>query len=88
MWGLNYSVMPHSPEWRFLLEQRARLAEVLHFDDMTDEELATFHRYVRGNRALCHRVPQPPPHVSGIAPHPKLVAEIALCSLNERSEVQ
>ena len=46
---LTLQLMPHSPEWRFLLEQRARLAEVLYFDDMTDEELATFHRYVRGN---------------------------------------
>lgn len=41
--------MPHSPDFRYMLEMRARLAEVLYFDQMSDEELAQFHRYVRGD---------------------------------------
>lgn len=41
--------MPHSPDFRFMLEMRARLAEVLYFDWMDDAELALFRKYVRGD---------------------------------------
>lgn len=40
--------LPSSPDFRFLYEQRAALAEVLYFDDMTDEQLMEFRSYVRG----------------------------------------
>ena len=40
--------MPLSPDYRYLLEQRALLAEVLFFDMLDDEHLGLFHRYVRG----------------------------------------
>ena len=43
------SCLPSSPDYQFLLEQRARLAEVLYFDRMSDDELAEFHKYVRGD---------------------------------------
>lgn len=43
------AALPSSPDYRFLLEQRARLAEVLYFDRMSDAELSEFHRYVRGD---------------------------------------
>ena len=36
-----------SPSGRYLMEQRATLAELLHFDDMDDEELRQFATYVR-----------------------------------------
>lgn len=36
-----------SPDIEFLWELRAYLAEVVHVDDMTDEQLMTFDRYVR-----------------------------------------
>lgn len=36
-----------SPSGRYLMEQRAALAELLHFDDMDDEELRQFATYVR-----------------------------------------
>lgn len=36
-----------SPNSRYLMEQRAALAELLHFDDMADEELRQFAAYVR-----------------------------------------
>ena len=39
--------LPSMPEARYLLEERARLALVLHYEDMTDEELLEFRRYVR-----------------------------------------
>lgn len=40
--------MPESPDFPYLREQYARLAEVLYFDRMTDDELGQFLRYVRG----------------------------------------
>lgn len=40
--------LPLSPEFDLLREQYARLAEVLYFDRMTDDELREFLRYVRG----------------------------------------
>lgn len=40
--------MPESPDFPYLKEQYARLAEVLYFDRMTDDELGQFLRYVRG----------------------------------------
>lgn len=36
-----------SPNSRYLMEQRAALAELLHFDDMDDEELRQFAAHVR-----------------------------------------
>lgn len=36
-----------SPSGRYLMEQRAALAELLHFDDMDDNELRQFAAYVR-----------------------------------------
>ena len=36
-----------SPSCRYLMEQRAALAELLHFDDMDDDELRQFAAYVR-----------------------------------------
>lgn len=36
-----------SPKSRFLMEQRAALAELLHFDDMDDDELRQFAVHVR-----------------------------------------
>lgn len=36
-----------SPESRYLMEQRAALAELLHFDDMDDDELRQFAAHVR-----------------------------------------
>ena len=36
-----------SPSGRYLMEQRAALAELLHFDDMDDEELRQFAAHVR-----------------------------------------
>lgn len=41
--------MPCSPDFRYMLEMRAHLAEVLYFDKMSDEELSLFHKYVRGD---------------------------------------
>lgn len=41
-------VLPLSPDFPGLAEQRARLAEVLYHDRMTDDELLLFSRYVRG----------------------------------------
>lgn len=43
----NLELLPLSPDFELLLEQRAALAEVLYFDSMTDEELMEFFRYVR-----------------------------------------
>lgn len=40
--------LPLSPDAPLLLEERARLAEVLWYDKMTNEELSTFCQYVRG----------------------------------------
>lgn len=39
--------LPTSPDFALLLEQRAALAEVLFFDDMTDDQLMEFRRFVR-----------------------------------------
>ena len=36
-----------SPSGRYLMEQRAALAELLHFDDMDDDELRQFAAHVR-----------------------------------------
>lgn len=36
-----------SPDSRYLMEQRAALAELLHFDDMDDDELRQFAVHVR-----------------------------------------
>lgn len=36
-----------SPSDRYLMEQRAALAELLHFDDMDDDELRQFAAHVR-----------------------------------------
>ena len=36
-----------SPRGRYLMEQRAALAELPHFDDMGDEELRQFAAHVR-----------------------------------------
>ena len=36
-----------SPSGRYLMEQRAALAELPHFDDMGDEELRQFAAHVR-----------------------------------------
>ena len=36
-----------SPSGRYLMEQRAALAELLHFDDMDDDELRQFAAQVR-----------------------------------------
>lgn len=36
-----------SPSGKYLMEQRAALAELLHFDDMDDEELRQFAAHVR-----------------------------------------
>ena len=41
--------LPYSPDARLLLEARARLAEVLFFDRMDDEQLGEFDSYVRGD---------------------------------------
>lgn len=46
---LVLKMLPESPDSALLLEQRARLAEVLYCDKMSDEELLAFHRYVRGD---------------------------------------
>lgn len=40
-------LLPLSPDFRFLYEQRAALAELLYFDRMPREQLAEFVRYVR-----------------------------------------
>lgn len=45
---LVLEALPSSPDFSYLLEQRAALAEVLYFDDMTDEELMEFRSFVRG----------------------------------------
>lgn len=42
------AVLPLSPDFELLREQYAFLAEVLHSDMMTDDELKQFMRYVRG----------------------------------------
>jgi hypothetical protein len=44
---LVLNALPSSPDYRYLLEQQAALAEVLYFDDMSDDELMEFRRYVR-----------------------------------------
>lgn len=44
---LVLEALPSSPDFRYLLEQRAALAEVLFFDDMTDEQLMEFRSFVR-----------------------------------------
>lgn len=44
---LVLEALPTSPDFPYLYEQRAALAEVLYFDDMTDEQLMEFRRYVR-----------------------------------------
>lgn len=36
-----------SPSYKYLMEQRAALAELLHFDDMDDDELRQFAAHVR-----------------------------------------
>lgn len=36
-----------SPSGKYLMEQRAALAELLHFDDMDDEELRQFAAHIR-----------------------------------------
>lgn len=36
-----------SPSCKYLMEQRAALAELLHFDDMDDDELRQFAAHVR-----------------------------------------
>ena len=45
---LVLELLPFSPDIQYLLEDRARLAMVLYADEMTDEELLEFNRYVRG----------------------------------------
>lgn len=45
---LVLELLPLSPDIQYLLEDRARLAMVLYADEMTDEELLEFNRYVRG----------------------------------------
>lgn len=40
-------LLPKSPDFPYLREQYAALAEILYFDRMTDEELGEFCRYVR-----------------------------------------
>lgn len=40
-------LLPLSPDFRFLYEQRAAIAELLYFDRMPREQLAEFVRYVR-----------------------------------------
>lgn len=45
---LVLEALPSSPDFSYLLEQRAALAEVLYFDDMTDEQLLEFRSFVRG----------------------------------------
>lgn len=40
-------LLPSSPDFPYLREQYAALAEILYFDRMTDEELGEFCRYVR-----------------------------------------
>lgn len=42
------AMLPLSPDFPYLREQYARLAEVLYFDGMSDAELGEFLRYVRG----------------------------------------
>jgi transcriptional regulator with XRE-family HTH domain len=44
---LVLEALPASPDFQYLLEQRAALAEVLYFDDMTDEQLMEFRSFVR-----------------------------------------
>jgi hypothetical protein len=44
---LVLEALPTSPDFQYLLEQRAALAEVLYFDDMTDEQLMEFRSFVR-----------------------------------------
>ncbi len=44
---LALELLPLSPDFRFLYEQRAALAELLYFDAMPHEQLAQFVRYVR-----------------------------------------
>ena len=44
---LALEALPSSPDFQFLLEQRAALAEVLYFDDMTNEQLMEFRSFVR-----------------------------------------
>lgn len=36
-----------SPSWKYLMEQKAALAELLHFDDMDDDELRQFAAHIR-----------------------------------------
>lgn len=54
--GMNFPVLApeviletihKSPSGRYLMEQRAALAELLHFDDMDDDELRQFAAHVR-----------------------------------------
>lgn len=54
--GMNFPVLApeviletihKSPSCRYLMEQRAALAELLHFDDMDDDELRQFAAHVR-----------------------------------------
>ena len=40
-------LLPLSPDFRFLQEEYAALAETLYFDRMDDRELGEFHKYVR-----------------------------------------
>ena len=60
IWNNNYSCyvldpelvlekLELSPDIEWLLEQRARLAMVLYADQMSDDELLLFHKYVRGD---------------------------------------
>ena len=41
--------LPYSPDARLILEARARLAEILFFDRMSDEQLGEFDSYIRGD---------------------------------------
>lgn len=54
--GMNFTALApeviletihESPSGRYLMEQRAALAELLHFDDMDDDELRQFAAHVR-----------------------------------------
>ncbi len=40
-------VLDECPELYLLIEQRARLASIIYFDEMSDEEINLFRRYVR-----------------------------------------
>lgn len=41
--------VPYSPDYRLLLEQRARLASIVYADALSDDEIALVARYVRGD---------------------------------------